>query len=168
MPPLTRYQSYTPHPPKPDPPMDFSTRLNRANESKKHPDPAGGWGPGKPGESDDSVKSVMFFADGYTGHPAAHRYDEGEEDLSMASRIAKRRQASIERRFNHSPDKKKLAAAAAAGESAGVGKTFEYGWSNFPPKGLWDGNDTDLQAGQIAGPNNGQISSAKLYASNGN
>ena len=100
VPPPTRYDSYTPAPKKPDPPMDFSTRLNREGESKKHPDPAGAWGPGKPGESDKSLTSVMFFADGYSGHPAAHRYDAGEENLSMATRLAKRRQASIERRFN--------------------------------------------------------------------
>ena len=29
---------------------------------------------------------------GYTGHPYAKRYDKGEEDLSMASRINRRRQ----------------------------------------------------------------------------
>merc|ERR1719240_2001698 len=121
--------------------MDFSTRLNRPNESKKHPDPAGAWGPGKPGESDKSLTSVMYFADGYTGHPAAHRYDQGEEDLSMASRIAKRRKESIERRFNDSPDRKKLSAAAVDSAEA-VGKTYAYGWSSFPPKGLWSGPNT--------------------------
>jgi hypothetical protein len=45
---------------------------------------------------------------------------------------------------------------------------YPHGWAAFPPRGLWHGNDTDLQAGQTNGPNNGQISSAKLYASNGN
>lgn len=76
-PPPTRYHSYTPHPPKPTPPIDCSTRPNRNGESLKKPDPA--WG--------------------YTGHEHARRYDVGEENLSMATRIAKRRKESIERRF---------------------------------------------------------------------
>ena len=66
-----------------------------------------------------------------------------------------------------SADRKKLL-SAAKDEPVGVGKTYSYGWSSFPPKGMWDGPDTDLLAGQTSGPNNGQISSAKLYASNGN
>jgi len=114
-------------------------------ESTKNPDPA--WG--------------------YSGHEFAHRYDNGDEDLSMASRIAKRRKESIERRFGDSPDKKKLSAAAKL-EPVGVGKTYAYGWSDFPPKGLWRETETDLHPSQVSGPNNGQISSAKLYASNGN
>jgi len=145
VPPPTRYQAYTPAPPKPEPVMDCSMRPNRDNESVKHPDPS--WG--------------------YSGHEYAHRYDNGDEDVSMASRIAKRRKESIERRFNDSPDKKKLTDAAKL-EGVGVGKTYAYGWSDFPPKGLWRAEDTDLQASQVSGPNNGQISSAKLYASNGN
>ena len=52
-PPPTRYQSYTPKPKSPDPPMDFSTRPNRSGESLKKPDPA--WG--------------------YTGHEFARRFD---------------------------------------------------------------------------------------------
>jgi len=145
VPPPTRYQSYTPAPKKPDPPMDCSMRPNRDMESTKNPDPA--WG--------------------YSGHEFAHRYDNGDEDLSMASRIAKRRKESIERRFGDSPDKKKLSAAAKL-EPVGVGKTYAYGWSDFPPKGLWRETETDLHPSQVSGPNNGQISSAKLYASNGN
>lgn len=146
-PPPTRYQSYTPAPPKPEPPIDCSTRPNRAGESRLVPDPA--WG--------------------YTGHVAAHRYDAGDEDLTMASRIAKRRKESIERRFNDSPDKKKLidASKKAGGGGGGGGKPWQYGWSDFPPKGMYREQDTDLQAAQTSGPNNGQISSAKLYASNG-
>lgn len=42
-PPPTRYQSYTPNPPKPDPPFDCSMRPNRQNESILHPDPAWGY-----------------------------------------------------------------------------------------------------------------------------
>ena len=141
-PPPTRYQSYTPKPKAPEPPMDCSMRPNRQNESVKHPDPA--WG--------------------YTGHQAAHRFDNGDEDISMASRIAKRRQQSIERRFNDSPDKKKLIDAERKNQSLKPA----IGWSNFPPKGLSPGKDTDLMASQVQGPNNGQISSAKLYQSNGN
>lgn len=147
-PPPTRYQSYTPKPPAPEPPIDCSMRPNRQGESPLHPDPA--WG--------------------YTGHESAHRFDAGDEDLSMASRIAKRRKESIERRFNDSPDKKKLTAAAASQAASGgpsAGK-FVHGWDAFPPKGLYKSKDTDLQASQVSGPNNGQISSAKLYASNGN
>lgn len=146
-PPPTRYQSYTPAPPKPDPPIDCSMRPNRQNESVKHPDPA--WG--------------------YTGHECSHRYDNGDEDLSMASRIAKRRQQSIERRFNDSPDKKKLMDAGMTSVPIGVAPPqTTFGWGAFPPKGLYTAQNTDLQASQLAGPNNGQISSAKLYASNGN
>ena len=84
------------------------------------------------------------------------------------SRIAKRRKESIERRYNSSPDKKKLIAAATSNAEPGVRKPFKYGWDEFPPKGMYKDKDTDLQAGQTTGPNNGQISSAKLYASNGN
>jgi len=143
-PPPTRYQSYTPKPPAPDPPIDCSMRPNRQNESVIHPDPA--WG--------------------YTGHECSHRFDHGDEDLSMASRIAKRRQQSIERRFNDSPDKLKLIQAQQ--DAMRNSPQPEIGWGAFPPKGLYKGQNTDLQASQVAGPNNGQISSAKLYASNGN
>ena len=154
-PPPTRYQSYTPAPPKPDYPVDCSTRPNRAGESLKKPDPA--WG--------------------YTGHEHARRFDAGDEGLSMATRIAKRRQESIERRFGDSPGASTLAKVSDLGKP-GVGKTYQYGWSSFPPRGL-EGAEykpkeefgltgNDLQPSQIRGPNNAQISSAKLYASNGN
>jgi len=145
-PPPTRYQSYTPNPPKPDPPFDCSMRPNRQNESILHPDPA--WG--------------------YTGHRDSHRIDHGDEDLSMASRIAKRRSQSIERRFNNNSDTKKLIAAQEIMASLEPPNKPPHGWGAFPPKGLYTSQDTDLQAAQVAGPNNGQISSAKLYASNGN
>jgi len=152
VPPPTRYQSYTPGPPKPTPPVDCSTRPNRIGESLKKPDPA--WG--------------------YTGHEFARRFDAGDEKLSMATRIAKRRKESIERRFGDSPDKKNLVAAANL-EASGMGKTYQYGWSSFPPSGLkGEGEEVmgvtgeDLHPSQIRGPNNAQISSAKLYASNGN
>jgi len=148
IPPPTRYDSYTPNPKKPDPPMDCSTRPNRQGESLKKPDPA--WG--------------------YTGHEFARRFDLGEESLSMASRIAARRKASIERRFNDSPQKNQLASASDLG-SVGTGKTYEYGWASFPPNGLKGVGaeklgltGEDLHAAQIRGPNNAQISSAKLYA----
>ncbi|KOO31621.1 hypothetical protein Ctob_011225 [Chrysochromulina tobinii] len=147
VPPPTRYQSYTPKPPAPDPPIDCSMRPNRQNESVKHPDPA--WG--------------------YTGHEAAHRIDNGDEELSMASRIAKRRQQSIERRFNDTPDRKKLVMAQEALNKLAESKPKQdFGWTAFPPKGLYVAQNTDLQPSQISGPNNGQISSAKLYASSGN
>ena len=92
----------------------------------------------------------------------------------MATRIAKRRKDSIERRFADSSQKGALAAGADLG-GGGVGKTYQYGWSAFPPKGLKGEGEThlgvtgdDLAPSQIRGPNNAQISSAKLYASNGN
>jgi len=132
--------------------MDFSTRPNRNGESLKKPDPA--WG--------------------YTGHEFARRWDKGDEGLSMATRIAKRRKESIERRFGDSPDKKNLVAAANI-EKSGMGKTYQYGWSAFPPDGLkGPGQEelgvtgVDLHPSQIRGPNNAQISSAKRYASDGN
>jgi len=148
-PPPTRYQSYTPKAPAPDPAMDFTTRPNRANESLKKPDPA--WG--------------------YTGHEHARRFDAGDEGLSMATRVAKRRQASIERRFGDSPAKNTLVASSDISQQ-GTGKTYSYGWAAFPPAGLkGDGQEVlgvtgeDLHPSQIRGPNNAQISSAKLYAS---
>lgn len=151
-PPPTRYDSYTPNPPKPEPPLDCSTRPNRNNESPQRPDPAAG----------------------YTGHGYARKYDLGDESLSMATRIAKRRRASIERRFNDSPGCERLSAAADL-SSPGVGKTYEYGSSCFPPRGLKGEGEAklgvtgeDLHASQVRGPNNAQISSAKLYNSNGN
>lgn len=151
-PPPTRYQSYTPKPKTPDPPMEFATRPNRSGESLKKPDPA--WG--------------------YTGHEFARRFDAGDEGLSMATRIAKRRKESIERRFGDSPQKTTLVASADLSKS-GVGKTYQYGWAAFPPMGLkGEGQEVmgvtgeDLHPSQIRGPNNAQISSAKLYASGGN
>jgi len=151
-PPPTRYQSYTPKAPAPEPEMDFATRPNRSGESLKKPDPA--WG--------------------YTGHEFARRFDAGDESLSMATRIAKRRKESIERRFGDSPQKDKLVGSSDIAAS-GVGKQYEYGWSAFPPKGLKGSGEEvmgvtgeDLHPSQIRGPNNAQISSAKLYASNGN
>merc|ERR1719230_1590602 len=136
-----------PKPKAPDPPIDFATRPNRSGESLKKPDPA--WG--------------------YTGHEFARRYDAGDEGLSMASRIAKRRKESIERRFGDSPQKNQLVASSDLSK-AGVGKTYEYGWASFPPKGLKGAGTEkmgltgeDLHASQIRGPNNAQISAAKLY-----
>ena len=82
-------------------------------------------------------------APGYTGNWAAHRFDRGEEDLSMASRISRRRQQSIERRFSASPYAAQLAQDVL---KLGDGVEFEvvdrygnpkkYGWAAFPPQGL--------------------------------
>jgi len=89
----------------------------------------------------------------------------------MATRVAKRRQASIERRFGDSPAKNTLVASSDISQQ-GTGKTYSYGWAAFPPAGLkGDGQEVlgvtgeDLHPSQIRGPNNAQISSAKLYAS---
>ena len=76
--------------------------------------------------------------------------------------------------YRRSPQKNTLADASTL-DQPGVGKIYSYGWSAFPPDGLkGEGNEqlgitgVDLHASQIRGPNNAQISSAKLYASNGN
>ena len=73
-----------------------------------------------------------------------------------------------------SPQKNTLVDASTL-DQPGVGKVYSYGWSAFPPKGLKGAGEEqlgvtgeDLHASQIRGPNNAQISSAKLYASNGN
>lgn len=87
----------------------------------------------------DGAESVLKPdpAPGYTGNWASHRFDRGEEDLSMASRISRRRQQSIERRFSASPYAAQLAQDVL---KLGDGVEFEYpkpyGWAAFPPQGL--------------------------------
>jgi len=75
---------------------------------------------------------------GYTGHAFARRYDVGEEDLSMASRVARRRQQAIERRFSASPFAHQLAKdVLTLGDGVEPPKDLKpYGWSSFPPTGL--------------------------------
>jgi hypothetical protein len=74
---------------------------------------------------------------GYTGHYASHRFDAGEENLSMASRINKRRQQSIERRFSASPYASQLAQdVVALSDGVEYKGPAEYGWRTFPPQGL--------------------------------
>ena len=77
---------------------------------------------------------------GYTGHPYAHRYDAGEEDLSMASRISRRRAQSIERRFSTSPYAHSIAKGVLAlGDGVEPPPGYDAnkcGWAGFPPTGL--------------------------------
>ena len=74
---------------------------------------------------------------GYTGHEYAHRFDRGEDDLSMASRISRRRQQSIERRFSASPYAAQLAQdVLKLGDGVGYQGPAKYGWGTFPPQGL--------------------------------
>ena len=76
-------------------------------------------------------------APGYTGNWAAHRFDKGEEDLSMASRISRRRQQSIERRFSASPYAAQLAQdVLKLGDGVEFKMDTPYGWGAFPPQGL--------------------------------
>ena len=96
----------------------MKTRPNRPSESLKKPDPA--WG--------------------YTGHEMAHRYDVGDEHLSMASRIARRR-----------------------GERSSS-RTVVTQPCHFPPRGL-DTAAVDLKPSTLTGPKNANVSSAKLCES---
>lgn len=74
---------------------------------------------------------------GYTGNFGAHRFDAGEENLSMASRISKRRQQSIERRFSASPYASQLAQdVLKMGDGVDYTGPPDYGWATFPPQGL--------------------------------
>ena len=89
-------------------------KVREGNESPIKPDPA--WG--------------------YTGNFGSHRFDAGEENLSMASRINRRRQQAIERRFSASPYASQLAQdILALGDGVEDGPP-EYGWATFPPQGL--------------------------------
>lgn len=77
---------------------------------------------------------------GYTGHAYAHRYDVGEEDLSMATRISRRRQQAIERRFSQSPYAHEIAKTVLAlGDGVDPPASWDpanSGWASFPPRGL--------------------------------
>jgi len=90
-------------------------KQRQGNESAEKPDPS--WG--------------------YTGHEFARRYDQGEEDLSMATRISRRRQQSIERRFGASPYAHDIAQTILKlGDGVDYTGPKEYGWAAFPPQGL--------------------------------
>lgn len=90
-------------------------KVREGNESPIKPDPA--WG--------------------YTGNFGSHRFDVGEENLSMASRINRRRQQAIERRFSASPYASQLAQdILALGDGVEYDGPPEYGWRTFPPQGL--------------------------------
>ena len=87
----------------------------------------------------DGAESVLKPdpAPGYTGNWAAHRFDRGEEDLSMATRISRRRQQSIERRFGASPYAHDIAQTILKlGDGVDYTGPAAYGWATFPPQGL--------------------------------
>jgi len=76
---------------------------------------------------------------GYTGHEYARRFDKGEEDLSMATRISRRRQQSIERRFGASPYANEIAKSVMKlSDGVEYHGPSVYGWRSFPPTGLVD------------------------------
>jgi len=91
---------------------------------------------GKVREGDESAEKPDP-AWGYTGHEFARRYDTGEEDLSMATRISRRRQQSIERRFGASPYAHDIAQTILKlGDGVDYTGPAAYGWATFPPQGL--------------------------------
>ena len=100
--------------------------------------PAVNWAWGKVREGDES-DARPDPAPGYTGNYYARRFDKGEEDLSMATRINRRRQQAIERRFSASPYAHEIAMDVMR-LSDGVEYTGPtvYGWRSFPPQGLVD------------------------------
>ena len=97
------------------------------------------WGRQREGDESAYKPDPAF---GYTGHAYAHRYDSGEEDLSMASRISRRRAQSIERRFSSSPYAHSIAKSVLAlGDGIEPPPGWEEdqqkcGWAGFPPQGL--------------------------------
>lgn len=116
-------------PPKPQnaptPRPDSAHRPSRTGESTQRPDPA--WG--------------------YTGHPAAYRFDTGDEAMPVKDRLVKRRGDAVAKRFSDSPDKKGLVAAAALpAPSENTGYSLA-----FPPRGL-DQGVTDLEPHRAVGP----------------
>ena len=93
------------------------------------------WGKSR-GEGDESWE-MPDPAMGYTGHPFARRWDAGEEDLSMATRIARRRQQNLERRFAASPYAYEIASTVLKlGDGVDYEGPKDYGWATFPPQGL--------------------------------
>jgi len=95
------------------------------------------WGKVREGDESDIAPDPAW---GYTGHPFARRYDKGEEDLSMASRISRRRHQAIERRFSQSPYAYEIAKGVLElGDGVEPPETWDpakTGWASFPPQGL--------------------------------
>jgi hypothetical protein len=110
--------------PKPPPPPHVSLSDNPS------------WGKVREGDESDLKPDPAW---GYTGNYYARRFDKGEEDLSMATRINRRRQQAIERRFSASPYAHEIAMDVMK-LSDGVEYTGPtvYGWRSFPPQGLVD------------------------------
>ena len=74
---------------------------------------------------------------GYTGNEYCRRWDAGEEDLSMAQRVNRRRQQAIERRFGASPYAHEIAKSVLKmGDGVDYAGPKDYGWATFPPQGL--------------------------------
>ena len=151
LPPPTRYQRTRPRRPSPTTPSTARRGPTARGELKK-PDPA--WG--------------------YTGREHARRRRRRRGSLHGDPH----REAAPG--VDRAPlcDSPRRPGQGLGPRQAGCGKTYQYGWSSFPPRGL-EGAEykpkeefgltgNDLQPSQIRGPNNAQISSAKLYASNGN
>merc|ERR1719231_2211843 len=92
------------------------------------------WGKVREGDESPTKADPSW---GYTGHPFARRFDNGEEDLSMASRISRRRQQAIERRFSASPFAAGLAQdLLRMGDGVEYNGPMTYGWRSFPPQWL--------------------------------
>jgi len=75
-------------------------------------------------------------AQGYTGHRFARRWNPGEQGLTHAQRIARRRMDSISQRFGASSRTEDLVKAAELPQPELETAVTEYGWQTFPPKGL--------------------------------
>lgn len=125
--------------PQPKPPSG----MNKVAPKPKGPPPPStslsdnpSWGRMRDGDESDEKPDPSW---GYTGHPFARRFDKGEEDLSMATRINRRRQQSIERRFGASPYANEIAKSVLKmGDGVEYTGPKTYGWCAFPPQGLVD------------------------------
>ena len=104
--------------------------LNLADNKPKHGNFLKG---GRSRENESILKPDPSW--GYTGSQWCHRYDEGQEKMSSAQRIARRRLQAIERRFGVSPQASKLVAAAALPQPI-MPPHGPFGWAAWPPKGL--------------------------------
>lgn len=98
------------------------------------------WGKQRDGAESEKIPDPAW---GYTGHEFAHRFDRGEEDKSMAQRIAIRRRQNLERRFAASPFAYQIAQSLSdsthngtKGQKEAIGEVAAYGWGSFPPQGL--------------------------------
>ena len=140
--------------PPPKPPSDGALTKQRSNltappvsqKASLSDNPA--WGKQRDGDESPQKPDPAW---GYTGHEHARRWDKGEENLSMASRINRRRQQNIERRFSASPYASEIAKdVLAAGDGVEYTGPKIYGWASFPPQGLSEGNTPFSASGAFA------------------